>query len=106
MVKGHQELQYPPEIRLNACQTVGVRIKDVAVDNSVGTRAFSKPTEELQGRKREVGRERGRKKWRRRGGGGIGRNQREIAVWTCSHRDRIRCKNRVGTRETSIQQSR
>ena len=70
MVKDHQELQYPQEIRLNTCQTVGVRIKDVA---------FSKPTKELQGRKKEVGRERGRKRWRRRGGGGIGRNQREIA---------------------------
>ena len=106
MVKDHQELQYPPEIRLNACQTVGVRIKDVAVDNSVGTRASSKPTEELQGRKREVGRERGRKKWRRRGGGEIGRNQREIAKSGPVARDRIRCTNRVGTRETSIQQSR
>lgn len=63
MVKDHQELQHLPEIRLNACQTVGVRIKDVAVDNSASTRASSKPTEELQGRKREVGRERGRKKW-------------------------------------------
>ena len=26
-----------------------------------------------------MGRERGRKRWRRRGGGGIGRNQKEIA---------------------------
>lgn len=59
---------------MNACQTVGVRIIDVAVDNSLGTRAFSKPTEELQGRKRAAGRERGRKRWRRKGGGGVGRN--------------------------------
>ena len=36
MVKDHQKLQYPQEIRLNTCQTVGVRIKDVS---------FSKPTE-------------------------------------------------------------
>ena len=76
MVKDHQELQYPQEIRLNACQTVGVRITDVAVDNSLGTRAFSKPTEDLEGRKKrrreEVGRERGRRRWRRKGGGGVG----------------------------------
>lgn len=75
------------------------------MDTSVGTRAFSKPTEELQGRKREMG-EKGEKE-----GGEEEEEDREksgerIAKSGPVARDRIRVQKQSGTRETSIQQSR